>query len=134
MSIEVVAVPILMKAVDFLFGEAKKILEERRAARQKDKQSVAAPPDIPLLNESKEIVVRRKVSEELVKRQEQALQGLLDEIAIYQQNLQRLQKRVALEGGMDFAPVSVVNQLRAQQDAILDKSQQLAAIVDSLSK
>lgn len=134
MSVEIIAVPILMKAVDFLFGAARNILDERRAARQKDKQLVAAPPDIPLLNERQETVVRRKVSEELVKRQEQAVQGLLDEIAIYQQNLQRLQKRAALEGGIDFAPVGVVNQLRAQQDALLEKSQQLAAIVDSLSK
>ena len=43
MSLEPVAVPILMQAIDFLFGEAKKILEERRAARQQARHAQPGP-------------------------------------------------------------------------------------------
>ncbi len=130
MSLDPIAVPIVMKAVDFLFGEAKKILEERRQARQKPDRPVAPPPDIPLLEQDKETVLKRQVSKELVKREEQAIQGILDEAAVYQQNLQRLQKRVALEGGIDYAPIGVVNQLHAQEDALLEASQRLAVVIE----
>jgi hypothetical protein len=131
--IETVAVPILMKAVDLLFGETKKILEERRAARQSAERQIAPPPEIPLLDQDKQTVVKRQVSEELATRQEGAIKALLDEIAIYQVNYQRLSKRVALEGGRDYAPVNVLNQLEAQEDAILERSQRLAQIVDGVA-
>lgn len=129
----VVTVPILMRAVDFLFDEAKKILQERRAARQSAERQAAPPPDIPLLDQDKQAVLERRVSEELAARQEITIQGLLEEIAIYQRNYQRLSKRVALEGGRDFAPLGVVNQLEIQEDAILERSQRLAEIVDGLT-
>jgi hypothetical protein len=132
--IETIAVPILMKAVDFLFDEAKKILEERRAARQSAERQAAPPPEIPLLDQDKLVVVKRQVSEELAASQETAIQGLLDEIAIYQSNYQRLSKRVALEGGRDYAPISVVNQLEAQENTILERSQRLAQIVDGVAR
>jgi len=132
--IDPLAVPILMKAVDFLFDEAKKILEERRAARQSAERQVAPPPEIPLLEQDKAVVLKRRVSEELAARQEGAIKALLDEIAIYQSNYQRLSKRVALEGGRDYAPVGVLNQLEAQEDAILERSQRLAQIVDEVAR
>jgi hypothetical protein len=131
--IETVAIPILMRAVDFLFDEAKKILQERRAARQSTERQVAPPPDIPLLDQDKQTILERQVSEELAARQESAIQGLLEEIAIYQRNYQRLSKRVALDGGRDYAPLGVVNQLEIQEDAILERSQRLAEIVDGLA-
>ncbi len=134
MSIEAIGIPILMKAIDFLFNEAKNIMEERRAARQSSKSQAKEPPEIPLLDQPKETVVRRKVSEDLVKRKEQAIQGILTEVEIYQQNYQRLRERIALYGGVKFAPVGDVNQMEAQQDAILEASQRLAALVDEVEK
>ena len=133
MQIETMAVPVLMKAVDFLFDQAKAILAERRAAHEKPGVQPAPPPEIPLLEQDKQSVVQRRVSEELVRRKEEAIDALLEEIAIYQRNYDRLKKRVALEGGPDFAPISVSNQLEAQQDAILEASQRLAAIVDEVA-
>ena len=134
MLVETFAIPVLMKAVDFLFDEAKNILAERQATRQEAGRQATAPPDIPLLDQDKESILRRKVSEELARQQEQAIQSLLEEIEIYRRNYQRLKKRVALEGGLDFAPVSVANQLQAQEDAILETSQRLAAIVNALTE
>jgi hypothetical protein len=54
--IEALAVPILTKAVDFLFDEAKNIVAERRAARQ-NRVQVPASPDIPLLDKNKEAIL-----------------------------------------------------------------------------
>lgn len=134
MIVEAFAIPVLMKAVDFLFGETQKILEERRLARQKPDSEAAAPPDIPLLELDKETVLHRKVSQELAERQAEAIEALLEEINIYQRNRQRLEKRAALEGGKDFAPISVINQLHAQEDAILERSRQLAGLLDNLTR
>ncbi len=131
--LDTIGVPIVMKAVDFLFGVAKSVLDERRAAREKSPAQVQAPPEIPLLDQPKETVVHRKISQDLVKRKEQAIQSTLEEIDIYQSNYQALKKRVALYGGPDYAPIADKNQLRAQEDALLEASQKLAAIVQSLS-
>jgi len=131
---EMLAFQTLTKAVDFLFTEASKILEERRLARQQGHQQAAEPPKIITLEQhpTAATVLQIKVTDELVQRKEQAIQGILDEIAIYQTNYQRFKKRVALEGGIDFAPIAVVNQLLAQEDAILEASKRLDVIFQDL--
>jgi hypothetical protein len=55
MLVEIFAIPVLLKAVDFLFDEAKNILEERRIARQNPNLQVTDPPDIPLIDQEKDI-------------------------------------------------------------------------------
>jgi|GEM_PF-2690791 len=130
----ILGIPILLKAVDFLFDVAKGVLEERRQARREAKAAVQPLPSIPLLNQDRETVRQRKVSKRLAEQKEQAIQGILDELAIYQGNYQQLKKRVALEGGPAFAPVNVINQLRVQEDAILEASQRLATILDDLTR
>ena len=75
--IETIAVPVLMKAVDFLFDEAKKILQERRDARQSAERQAAPPPDIPLLDQDKQTVLERRVSEELAASQDKHQQRAL---------------------------------------------------------
>ncbi|MBN2394515.1 MAG: hypothetical protein JXR84_27530 [Anaerolineae bacterium] len=133
---EMFAFQTLTKAVNFLFTEASKILEERRLARQQGHQQAAAPPQIITLEEhpTATTVLQIKITDELAQRKEQAIQGIMDEIAIYQTNYQRLKRRVALEGGIDFAPIAVVNQLFAQEDGILEASKRLDTILQDLMK
>jgi hypothetical protein len=132
MLVEAFAIPVLTRAVDFLFNEAKNILEERRAARQTPDLKMAAPPDIPLLEQDKEAVLKHKVSEEMAKAKERAVQSILEEIEIYQGNYYHLQKQVALGGGLDYADPGLANKLHAQEDNILEASRQLAAIIGEL--
>jgi hypothetical protein len=132
MLVDAFAVPVVLKAVEFLFGAAKDVLEERHAARQSSESEAASVPEIPLLNQDKEAILKHKVSEELIRQQQQLMEGTLEEIGIYQKNYQRLKKRMALEGGPEFAPISVVNQLRIQEDHILEASRRLAGILDDL--
>jgi hypothetical protein len=128
------AISILMKAVDFLFGEAKTILEERRTARQNSKQQTTPAPDIPLIRQDKESLIKQLVAKELVKYNEQAIRSILDEIETYRYNLEHCRRRVALEGGLPYASLSAINELRVQEDCILEASQRLASILDSLTK
>ena len=44
--IEVLSAPVLLKAVDFLFGEATKIIQERRDRRKKQEQSSNLSTDV----------------------------------------------------------------------------------------
>ncbi len=80
------------------------------------------------------LVTSSKVSQELAKQETAEIKNLLETIAIYQNNRRRLDKRAALEGGEDFAPINVINQLRAQEDAILEKSKELAFLLDKLTE
>lgn len=132
--VELFAIPVVLKAVDFLFGEAKEIMGARRKARQKPDSEAASPPDIPLLEQSKETVLNRKISQELAEQQVAEIEALLSQIEIYQKNRRRLDKRVALEGGIDYAPIGVVNQLYVQEDAILENSKELADLLSSLTR
>ena len=131
---EMFAFQTLTKAVNFLFTEASKILEERRLARQQGHQQAAEPPKIITLEEhpTATTVLQIKITDELAQRKEQAIKGIMDEIAIYQTNYQRLKRRVALEGGVDFAPIAVVNQLFAQEDGILEASKRLDMIFQDM--
>jgi hypothetical protein len=132
MTVEAFAIPVVLRAVDFLFGEAKSMLAERRIGRRKENQA-PPPAPIPLLDQDKQAILKRKVSDELAREQERALEGLLEEIEIYQKNLQHLRKQAALNGGLAFAPIHVVRQMEVQEDAILDCSRQMADIIGKLT-
>jgi HEAT repeat protein/tRNA A37 threonylcarbamoyladenosine biosynthesis protein TsaE len=134
MLIEMVGIPVLLRAVDFLFDEAKKIWDERRAARQSDESHVPAPPDIPLLAQDKGLVLKRKVSKEAVQRKERAIQGILKEIEVHEQNYQDARIGIARHGGRYDAPPILRHRLQEHEDAILEASQRLATLVESLSK
>ena len=194
---EIFTFQVLNAAVDFLFGEAKALMAERRTVRQAAREaaakeaerpaatagndagegSAAAETEVPqtqpaadsndggevapvdaalatqdatapgdaaappatgrstadvLLARNREEVLQTKVSATLAEQELATVAALLDEIAIYQRNRQRLQRRVALEGGADYAPISVLNQLASQEEALLRISEQLAAIVGGL--
>jgi hypothetical protein len=130
--IDAFAIPVLMKAVDFLFGEVKEIMEDRRLARKQVEKN--KKDEIPLLGKSKDEVMKAKVSEQALAQRQQAIQGTLEELIIYHANYQRLKKRVALDGGIDYTDVSIANQLRLQEDALIEVSQKLGILIDGLTK
>lgn len=132
--VEAFAVPVVLKAVEFLFGEAQKMMEARRAAYNKPNPDVTPPPDIPLLAQDKSVVLSCKISAELAQMQQETIESILWQINRYEKNRLRLEQRIALEGGEDYAPLSVVNQLHVQEDAILKRSQELANLVNNLIK
>jgi len=51
--LETVTIPILLKAVEFLFGEGSKILQERRERRRKQQVSQQKRSDVPLPSSTK---------------------------------------------------------------------------------
>jgi len=133
MSIEVLAVPILVKAVDFLFDQAKETLAERRDARQKEHSQINPPLEIPLLDKDKESVLNRRVSEEMVRLKQKEVESTLVEIAAYQKNLQRLREQIAAAGGPKNAPIDKLSLRDAQEESVLEASARLAKIIDSIT-
>lgn len=133
MLVETFAIPVLNKAVDFLFDQVKKILEERRAARQSGKTDVE-PPNIPLLEQEKEVVLKHKVSEEAAKQKERRIQAILEEVAIREKNYQDEKINIARHGSIYDAPTIARHRFQEAEDALLETSQRLANEIESLTK
>jgi HEAT repeat protein len=134
MTIEVLGIPILTKAIDFLFDETKKILEERRDARKIKGSDAAPPPNIPLLNQNKDDVLRETVSEKDFKSLSPNIEDSILEVETYQRNLQNIRKTIASQGGIVNADIRWRNQLKENEDGLLEASQRLAQLINDITK
>src|SRR6188474_2830831 len=85
--LEPIHIPILLKAIDFVFDEGRKILEERRERR---KASAAAtkpePVEIQETNQTKQDLLTSKVDEILWKDHELEVQHLVRLLETYSRN------------------------------------------------
>lgn len=131
--VELFAIPVLLKAVDFLFGEAQKMMEERRTDRQEN-ASLPAPPEIPLLGRTKDSLLQTRVSEELARQQEKEVGHILELLEGYRQNRHWAREQVMNYGGLAHAPIITRNTLLTQEKEIFKLSQELAEIVERLSR
>jgi len=137
---EPIAIAALTKGIDFLFGEAGKILEERKLARQKRGEN-----DSDEHNHNKEAVDSNpqsvKTREELKSLQPKTLhlrdipqevRFYLDQIHQYRENRRLLEQQAAAYGGFTYAPLIVQNQTRNAEREIYDNCQKLKQLIEEV--
>ena len=135
--------PILLKAIDFVFDEGRKILEERRERRKNSD----APPTIEEKEHPKEIIPREpekeaeikqdllaaKVDEILWQSHEQELQHLVRLLETYSRNY-HLAKEQYAKWGDALVPAIIVNNLRDAENSMIETIKRLEVILSKVYK
>lgn len=132
--------PILLKAIDFIFDEGRKILEERRERRRREENSTS-----PQASESAEEVTAIDVQEQAVIKQdllaarideirwrnhEAEVQHLVRLLETYSRNYQLAREQYARWGSALVPPI-IVNNMNEAETSMLETIKKLE---DTLSK
>jgi hypothetical protein len=139
--LETISIPILLKAIDFLFDEGRKILEERRERRktQKESESTEATSNSPILIEpelkkgddviqTKETALATPVIKYLWKESEGDVTHLLKLLEIHTRNY-RLAKEQYAKWGSALVPLIISNTLLEEEEAVATTIQKLQIIL-----
>jgi len=135
--------PILLKAIDFVFEEGRKILEERRERRKKQDQLPAgeekSPPQeiVPLAPEKaveiKQDLLASKVDEILWHNNEQELQHLVRLYDTYSRNYYLAREQYAKWGDALVPPI-IVNNLRDAENSMIETIQRMETVLSKIYK
>jgi hypothetical protein len=135
--------PILLKAIDFVFEEGRKILEERRERRKlQDHLSVneeksSAQEIVPLAPEKageiKQDLLASSVDELLWHNNEQELQHLVRLYDIYSRNYYLAREQYA-KWGEALVPPIIVHNLKEAENAMIDTINRLETVLSKIYK
>lgn len=135
--------PILLKAIDFVFDEGRKILEERRERRKlKDSPSKTESPAIEkeiALPEtqsqiiSKQIVLDSKVDETLWQNHEEEVKHLVRLLETYSRNYHLAREQYA-KWGSALVPPIIVNNMADAENSMIEAMEKLQNILSKVYK
>ena len=138
--IETLHIPILLKAIDFIFEEGRKILEERRERRkrqenipQDESQDTAegvAALEVQEQAEIKQELLISKIDEGRWRNHEAEVQHLVRLLETYTRNYQ-LSKEQYAKWGSALVPPIIVSNMTEAENAVLETIKKLE---DTLSK
>ena len=145
--IDPIQLPILLKAIDFVFEEGRKILEERRERRRmqdnapKDETQVQdqePAKEIALLEPEKQAELKQdllvsKIDEILWQNHEMEVQHLVRLLETYSRNYHLAREQYA-KWGSALVPPIVVNNLREAENSMLETTRQLETILSKVYK
>ena len=134
--------PILLKAIDFVFEEGRKILEERRERRRtQDLLSVNEEKETPQemtlqpekANEVKQDLITSKIDELLWQHHEQEVQHLVRLWETYSRNYYLAREQYAKWGDALVPPI-IVNNLRDAENSMIDTLKRLEDVLSKVYK
>ncbi len=124
---EIIGTPILLKAVDFLFGEASKILQERRERRKseskpsdkadvKTKELQKVETTDALIVDSKQDVLNLDVNETMWLESKSKVENLMSLLEIYLKNYYLAKEQYAKWGSALVPPIIKHNMEEAENE------------------
>ena len=141
--LEPIQIPILLKAIDFIFDEGRKILEERRERRKMSAASSTTEPisepepapepgptEIQEPNQAKQVLLTSKIDEILWKDHELEVQHLVRMLETYSRNYHLASEQFAKWGSALVPPIIVHNMTEAENSMV----ETLKKLEDVLSK
>ncbi len=138
--IDPTTLPILLKALDFIFEEGRKILEERRERRKAEQPPTPEPapdpaPEVTALEvqqqaEIKQDLLSSKIDDIHWQNHEAEVQHLVRLLETYSRNYQIAREQYA-KWGSALVPPIIVHNMNEAENAMLDTIQRLE---DTLSK
>lgn len=144
--LETIHIPILLKAIDFVFDEGRKILEERRERRKSnepaqsfpkaDAEEAAEEPPLPEIekgNEIKQDLRESKIDEILWQNHEAEVQHLVRLLEIYSKNYHHAREQYA-KWGSALVPPIIVNNMNEAETSMLETIKQLETILSKIYK
>ena len=141
--LEPIHIPILLKAIDFIFDEGRKILEERRERRKMSAASSTTEPisepepapepgpsEIQEPNQAKQDLLTSRINEILWKDHELEVQHLVRMLETYSRNYHIASEQFAKWGSALVPPIIVHNMTEAENSMV----ETLKKLEDVLSK
>ena len=135
--------PILLKAIDFIFDEGRKILEERRERRksQEGAQSVeASEPQLEIvprapeaIAEARQDLLTSKIDEILWQNHELEVQHLVRLLETYSRNYYLAKEQYA-KWGSALVPPIILNNMREAEESMLNTLKQLETTLSKVYK
>jgi hypothetical protein len=132
-----------MKAVDFVFDEGRKILEERRERRKQNDQPTGDEKQtlekelVPLApekaSEIKQDLISSKIDELLWQNHEQDVQHLVKILGKYSTNY-RLAKEQYAQWGSALVPQIIVHNMTEAENAMVETLKQLETVLSKVYK
>jgi hypothetical protein len=140
--IDPMQLPILLKALDFVFDEGRKILEERRERRKQesapksDTQESSAEAALPEPEKAKEVkqeLITSKVDEILWKNHETEVQHLVRLLETYSRNYQLAKEQYA-KWGSALVPPIIVSNMNEAENSMLETIKRLEMTLSKVYK
>ncbi|HEX5839227.1 MAG TPA: hypothetical protein VFY26_15425 [Anaerolineales bacterium] len=135
--------PILMKAIEFVFDEGRRILEERRERRKRlerlpPAETTEIPQDVAVREPEKEIEIKQdllasKVDEIVWKNHEQEVQHLVRLLETYSRNYHLAREQYAKWGDALVPPI-IVNNLADSENSMIDTIKRLEMVLSKVYK
>ena len=135
--------PILMKAIEFVFDEGRRILEERRERRKRlehlpSAEAAETPQEVAVREPEKEIEIKQdllasRVDEILWKNHEQEVQHLVRLLETYSRNYYLAREQYAKWGDALVPPI-IVNNLADSENSMIDTIKRLEIVLSKVYK
>lgn len=139
--IDPMQLPLLMKAIDFVFDEGRKILAERRerrrlqdASQQNEAKEPAAdivPAEPEKAVEAKQDLLSSKVDEIVWQNHEQEVQHLVRLLETYSRNYYLAKEQYAKWGDALVPPI-IVNNLRDSENSMIETIKRLETVLSKV--
>lgn len=141
--IDPIQLPILMKAIDFVFEEGRKILEERRerrklndtAAKSEEQEPVKAPalPEPETAIEIKQDLLTSKIDELLWQNHEAEVQHLVRLLETYSRNYHLASEQYA-KWGSALVPPIIMHNLTDAENSMAETIKKLEIVLSKVYK
>jgi hypothetical protein len=135
--------PILLKAIDCVFDEGRKILEERRERRKNGDSSATSeneepaketpPVEIQVQAEIKQDLLASKIDEILWQDHELEVKHLVKLLETYSRNYHLASEQYA-KWGSALVPPIIVNNMTEAENSMLDTIQRLETVLSKVYK
>ena len=135
--------PILMKAIEFVFDEGRRILEERRERRKRlehlpPAETAETPQEVAVREPEKEIEIKQdllasKVDEIVWRNHEQEVQHLVRLLETYSRNYHLAREQYAKWGDALVPPI-IVNNLADSENSMIDTIKRLEMVLSKVYK
>ncbi len=141
--IDPVQIPILLKAIDFVFEEGRKILEERRERRKMNDaspttevvqpQKEIAPMEPAQIKEVKQDLLSSKIDDLLWQNHEAEVQHLVRLLETYSRNYHLAREQYAKWGDALVPPIIMHNMTDAE-DSMIETIARLETVLSKVYK
>ena len=142
--LDTIQLPILLKAIDFVFDEGRKILEERRERRklndhpsendESDKREIVAatsPTELQEKPDSKQDLITSRVDEVLWQNHEDEIKHLVKLLEAYSKNYHLASEQYA-KWGSALVPPIIVHNMEEAEAAMIKTIKQLEVILSKV--
>ena len=136
-----IQIPILLKAIDFVFDEGRKILEERRERRKMSAPAPSSetpepaaevtPAEVQERSEIKQDLLTSKIDEILWKSHEQEVQHLVRLLETYSRNYHLASEQYAKWGDALVPPI-IVHNMTAAENSMVETLKKLEAVLSKV--